>query len=380
MRVEPCEAQQASSLNQALGKFAANLGATPFEPGVSVIVCCHNSAHRLPTTLEHLRNQRVEGFPWEVILVDNGSTDNTARLAEEQWLSQEAPVGLIIVNEPKLGLSFARQRGIKEARYDLLSFVDDDNWLSPDWVQSLFEVMSAHPEVGACGGYSRAEFGGSRPVWFDDFCHLYAVNGQSCFEGDVTDRRTLWGAGITFRRSCLEHLEQELGFKSILCGRKGNRLSAGEDTELCLALRLAGWKLWSEPRLSLVHFLPAQRLNWLYLRRLAYGSAFSTAAHDAFFFALKPERKGILALARHLRQSWLWQTSSAAAALIRHPLILLQSLFASSQRNTEIIDMEFRKGRFMGLVASFPWYARRRSELGLMKKQAAQLSTLTRPA
>src|SRR6185437_11296017 len=144
--------------------------------------------------------------------------------------------------------------------------------------------MLSHPDVGACGGYSRAAFGGSRPEWFDEFCYLYAVSDGQNLEGDVTCQRTLWGAGLTLRRRCLEQLEKKFGFKSILCGRKGTRLASGEDTEMCLALRLAGWKLWLEPRLMLVHFLPVQRLNWQYLRRLAYGSAFPTPAHDHFFF------------------------------------------------------------------------------------------------
>jgi len=370
MRVEPLEIQEPSiSKDQAFDNLENGTATMALESGVSVIICCHNSAQRLPTTLEHLRNQKVEGFPWEVILVDNGSTDNTARFAEELWLSQEAPVALTIVSEPQLGLTFARRRGSQEARYDLLSFVDDDNWLAPDWVQSLFELMSSHPEVGACGGYSRAEFGGNCPEWFDDFCHLYAVNGQNCLQGDVTDRRALWGAGLTFRRSCLDQLETEFGFKSILCGRKGKRLSAGEDVEMCLALRLAGWKLWSEPRLSLVHFLPAPRLDWQYLRRLAYGSAFATPGHDALFFALKPARKGPLAVARRLRESWLWQTLSATAALMLHPVVLVRSLFSSGEGNQEIINTEFRKGRLMGLLASFAWYGQRRLEVGRMAKK-----------
>ena len=136
---------------------------------------------------------------------------------------------------------------------------------------------------------------------------------------------------------------------------------------MCLALRLAGWKLWLEPRLMLVHFLPVQRLNWQYLRRLAYGSAFPTPAHDHFFFALKPPRTGILALARQLRESWFWQTVSAAASLMLHPVTLVKSYLFSGEGDSEIINTEFRKGRLMGLFAAFPWYTRKRLEVGRMK-------------
>ncbi|HLB90290.1 MAG TPA: glycosyltransferase, partial [Terriglobales bacterium] len=110
--------------------------------GVSAIVCCYNSASRLPATLAHLASQRCEGrFPWEVILVDNASTDGTGRIAQELW-PQDAPVHLRVVHEARLGLAYARQRGISAARYELLSFVDDDNWVCPNWVQLVWELMS----------------------------------------------------------------------------------------------------------------------------------------------------------------------------------------------------------------------------------------------
>src|SRR5207245_9963396 len=79
--------------------------------GVSVIVCCHNSASRLPATLTHLAGQRCEGrFAWEVILVDNASSDGTARFAQELW-PLEAPASIRVVHEARIGLAFSGGSG-----------------------------------------------------------------------------------------------------------------------------------------------------------------------------------------------------------------------------------------------------------------------------
>src|SRR5215468_3703384 len=97
--------------------------------GVSVIICCYNSSTRLPDTLSHLGRQNVRpSIPWEVVIVNNASTDNTTVVAHQCWPS-DAPTVLRVVYEPRLGLSHARSRGLSEARYEIVSFVDDDNWV-----------------------------------------------------------------------------------------------------------------------------------------------------------------------------------------------------------------------------------------------------------
>ncbi len=330
--------------------------------GVSIIVCCHNSSELLPATLQHLKAQEAAGVPWEAVLVDNASTDNTANIAKEIWESSVSPARLRIVSEPQLGLAFARQRGIAEASYEFLCFIDDDNWVDPNWVRNVRDVMRDHPEVGACGGLSQAEFGGPPPRWFTEYSYLYAVMPESKHSGNVSNSRLLWGAGLTLRRSALARLS-ELGFESVLVGRTGKQLSSGEDTELCLALRMAGWSLWLEPRLHFIHYLPSRRLEWNYLRRLAFGSAFATPAHDALYFVRKPPRRGLLRVVRAARESWLWQVLSSVAAMLMRPLSLLSSLLLPTAGDPGVIQTEFQKGRFMGLIAAFPWYGGRRRAL-----------------
>jgi len=134
--------------------------------GVSVAICCHNGEEQLPATLAHLRDQRVKSeIPWEILLVDNASTDRSAQVARLCWANETA-APLRVVQEPQLGLNCARERALREARYEIVSFVDDDNWVSSDWVAVVSETMSAEPELGAIGSINRAVSGIAFPPWF----------------------------------------------------------------------------------------------------------------------------------------------------------------------------------------------------------------------
>jgi glycosyltransferase involved in cell wall biosynthesis len=109
--------------------------------GISIILCTHNGETRLRATLSHLRSQHSAGISWEVLLVDNASTDSTSKVALSSW--GEAPVPLRITREAKLGLQCARERGLKEAKYDFIGFVDDDNWIASDWVRVAYETLES---------------------------------------------------------------------------------------------------------------------------------------------------------------------------------------------------------------------------------------------
>src|SRR5258708_21626117 len=138
--------------------------------GVSIVVCCHNSERLLPETLACLAGQQFSNAPpaCEVIVVDNASTDRTSGIARDSWPT-DCRIPLRIVPEPALGLTPARLRGISEAEYEFICFVDDDNRVSPDWIENVFRVMREHPNVGACGGQVDAIAIGPLPIWFDRF-------------------------------------------------------------------------------------------------------------------------------------------------------------------------------------------------------------------
>ncbi|MBX3745400.1 MAG: glycosyltransferase family 2 protein [Verrucomicrobiae bacterium] len=267
--------------------------------GISVLVCAHNAAARLPATLRHLAAQQTPpGLPWEVLVIDNASTDDTAATARSGW-PPGAPARLRVVTEPNPGLRRARECGLRESCWPLVAFIDDDNWLAPDYLERAARLMTDHPEVAACGGRSEAVCEVPPPDWFPRHAHAYAVGPQGGGGPDEPGPRSqLWGAGLVLRRSALETL-REGGFQPLSMGRTLGRLEAGEDTELCLALRLAGWQLWYDPGLRLDHWIPRSRLEWTYLRRLNRG--FGATFLDPYWHELDPKWRGVPAW----RRTWL---------------------------------------------------------------------------
>jgi glycosyltransferase involved in cell wall biosynthesis len=255
--------------------------------GVSVIICCHNSAQRLPETLRHLAAQQVpEDLPWEIVVVDNASTDDTAETAAGCW-PVAAGGGLRVVSEPEAGLSHARLKGIKEARYGIISFLDDDNWASPDWIKRVNALFASRPEIAACGGRIEAVCETAPPDWFESLKMHYAVGRQYSQSGDITNTSgtLLWGAGLNLRAAAVRKLFED-GFTILMSDRKGNFLSSGGDTELCFALRAAGWQFWYDDDLLLRHFIPKARLQWDYARRLMRGMGRASAFFAIYLSAL----------------------------------------------------------------------------------------------
>jgi glycosyltransferase involved in cell wall biosynthesis len=254
---------------------------------------------------------------------------------------------LRVVYEPRLGLSQARRRGISEAEYEVVSFVDDDNWVCSEWVQIVSEIMTSHTEIGACGGDSEAVCETAPPWWFENVKGCYAVGQQGAEMGDITETRGfLWGAGLSVRKSAIQRLVNN-GFRSLLSDRRGKLLSSGGDQELCIALRSSGWRLWYDPRLRLQHFIPANRLEWGYLRRLMRGFGASTVGFDAYKHAsdeYKPDFRS------RIIKTWLWQTADMFNFLVRRHRLLLLSYNKLPEGDLRILDVEKDLGRLYELL------------------------------
>jgi len=256
--------------------------------GVSIVICCHNSAKRLPDTLKYLACQNVDSsLPWEVVVVDNASNDGTSNIAQRCW-PEKINVRLLVVHEPKAGLSQARMRGLRSARYDIVSYIDDDNWVSSDWLDTLVEVFSEDDKIGVVGGPSEAVFETSPPPWFAEIQGYYAVGPQHEQSGDVTNAvgTILWGAGMSIRRAALNSLFDH-GFEFLSTGRKGTQLLSGEDIEIGFALRAMGWQFKYDERLRIRHFMPAGRLTWSYARRLMRGMGMTSVYLTMYDGALR---------------------------------------------------------------------------------------------
>jgi len=311
--------------------------------GISIILCCYNGESRLPTTLSYLRAQTHPGVPWEVILVDNASTDDTGKVALSSWGSGPAP--LRVVQEAQLGLQNARERGLIESTYDFLGFIDDDNWVASDWVRRASEALASDPGLGAVGGICVPTFGVPAPRWFKEFHSTYAI----LTDDDLRHRLVpeyLHGAGLCVRKRAWIELIQS-GFCSLVTDRVGGHLSGGGDTELTLAIRLAGWKIRVESRLRLQHFMPAERLRWEYLRRLKRGYGASQVLLDAYTEHSLSLGSGPRSW---LSDRWWYQLGKSVRKIASQPRAVLAALFYDCEGQNVALEIEEQFGRARGLL------------------------------
>jgi glycosyltransferase involved in cell wall biosynthesis len=237
--------------------------------GVSVIVCTYNGRARISKTIESILLQEAT-IPYELILVDNNSPDNTFTWLNEYFSNTEVGDKVKIVKEAKVGLSYARSKGIAKSRFSYLLFCDDDNWLSPGFIENGFKILSSNPAIGILGAFGRPVFEGVKPSWFDQYAHSYAVGSLGKKSGKQEQGSYHYGASCFFKKEGIIKL-QEIGFTSLLSDRSGKSLTSGGDVELCLALQLLGYELHFDQELVFDHYLEKHRLNWSYYLNLKKG-------------------------------------------------------------------------------------------------------------
>jgi glycosyltransferase involved in cell wall biosynthesis len=243
--------------------------------GVSVIICCYNSAWVIERTLESLRKQVVDGVLWELILIDNNSSDETAALFK-QFQLENPHLATQFVFEKQQGLSYARLAGYQAVRYPILIYCDDDTLLCEDYLQRAFHFMRDHPQTGLCGGCGTAVFESKMDSRILPYLDRYATGpqGQESIS-DITERGFVFGAGMVVRKSAMDAI-LNCGFAFSSLGRTGKMLTGGEDVELGNAIRSAGYRIHYLADLKYEHILPARRLTWDYLNRMAYGNGYSS--------------------------------------------------------------------------------------------------------
>ena len=311
--------------------------------GVSIIVCCYNSVSRLPGTLQHIARQKVSAhIPWEVVVIDNASTDATGEAARLEWEKTASKAPFRVVEQQEPGLSAAREKGVEESRYEFMIFCDDDNWLCEDYVENAHKIMHDDPLIGVLGGQGETESEIIPPKWYEKYFLYYAVGPQGDRSGNVTNTKGyVYGAGFVVRRSAWLKLRQA-GFTSQLTGRKGDSLSSSEDRELCYALRLLGYKIWYHEKLTFKHSISIGRLEWSYFLRLVETAHRTIPQMDAYMAVLNGEM-----ITQSLRWYWLRQCSAILRQLIKNPKFFI-SVVRGGEGSRAVVQWHRMRGELYG--------------------------------
>ena len=293
---------------------------------ISIIICCYNSAPRLSQTLKHLAEQEMPSeIDWEVIVVDNNSSDNTAEIAIDLWEEYGAPVNMKVVPEPEPGLSHARKKGVYEAEGEIIVFCDDDNWLASSYVETSYELMKGHPEIGVLGGsgWPVSDEGVEIPIWFWSKLGMYACGAPQPESGDVSFLYySIAGAGQVLRRKVLLDL-YDSGFLNLTLDRKGETLSSGGDTEISYWHLLVGYQLYYSSDLVFWHYMPPKRLQIEEYYRQAREGTQSKKVLEVY----KPLIKGIRFRKNKLRSGLKFVIKRSLGMEFHEDLVRLPMLF-----------------------------------------------------
>jgi glycosyltransferase involved in cell wall biosynthesis len=246
-------------------------------PYGSVVIPTFNSAERLPKVLVALAEQSAPDRSFEVVVVDNASTDGTAAVAELDPSTRrlrDRGIQVRVIAEPRQGLTSARIAGVKETRGNVICFLDDDNLPDYDFVANGIATFSKGT-LGLAISSVRPSWEVLPPPSIVRRRHLLAVNdymGDKVLEfGATPTLAPTIGAGMWIRRSVFiaavpcDHPEL------LLPDRVGRRLASGGDIELGILVGRAGYNRIYFPTLRLVHEIPRRRLETAYLCKLIEG-------------------------------------------------------------------------------------------------------------
>ena len=239
---------------------------------VSVIICSHNPRpNYLRRVLDGLRSQTLSAKKWELLLVDNASNDRLAPVWDLSWHPNARHIF-----EKKLGLAYARERGIREASTELLVFVDDDNLLDPDYISKVTRISHEWPQLGVWGsGSILPEFEVQPHSHLGDlvpYLALRTVDETYWSKTATCISATPWGAGLCVRKIVAQAYCQMLKQSAIqISGRSGNSpssLLSGEDIEFSYVACRMGLGMAIFPSLKVIHLIPEERSAETYLLRL----------------------------------------------------------------------------------------------------------------
>jgi glycosyltransferase involved in cell wall biosynthesis len=243
---------------------------------LSLVICSHNPRPNYFTrVLAALRDQYLPKACWELIIVDNLSAGPLARNWDLSW----HPHGRH-VEEPELGLSCARRRGISEASGELLVFVDDDNLLDPHYLTEAIKVGDDCPFLGVWGsGAIVPEYEvepEERITALLPFLALRDTKAAHWSNFLPCPEATPWGAGLCVRSKVAEAYCNQYEHSNLrISGRQGKKLLSGEDLEISYVANHLGLGMGVFPELRLTHLIPKERVSLDYLLKVYEGTRIS---------------------------------------------------------------------------------------------------------
>ena len=230
---------------------------------VSVVISTYDRADVLRYALASLLQQEPPGLRYEMIVVDNNSTDST-RAVVESFIARGRP-NLRYLFEPRQGVAYGRNTGILASKAPIIAFTDDDVTVSPDWIATLKRTLDEHPETDCVGGRVLPRSNRARPSWLtrEHWAPLALLDyGDTPFYVTASKRLCLLTANAAFRRAVFTRIGLFAPHVQAV-----KREVATEDHELLLRLWRSGGQGLYAPTLIVTSDIAHDRFTKAYHRR-----------------------------------------------------------------------------------------------------------------
>lgn len=234
---------------------------------LSIVIATYNRATLLLDALKSVIRQSAPAQEWECVVVNNNSSDNTSECFAE-FAGEHPEYNLRIVDEPNQGLSYARNRGIRESVGEYIAIIDDDEHIAEDFVAAYIRLFDDVPEAVAAGGPIVARYPTGRPRWMS--CYTERPIANTMYFGEEVREfpkgRVPGGGNMALRRSAI----RRYGVFDTSLGYSGESLIGGEECDLFERLQIADAKYYYVPTAVMYHIIPREKLTKEYFARLSY--------------------------------------------------------------------------------------------------------------
>jgi len=233
---------------------------------VSVIICTRNRASFLSDLLQALKNQTIPSDQWEIIVVDNNSSDATLEVIEKY---RSRGMAINLAKESRIGSNYCRNAGIKNSSAPLIAFIDDDAYPDRDWLSNILRIYQSREVWDFClSGKIELHFLCERPSWLneelEDF--LSAIDyGES---PKWIQARQACSANLVIPRN---HLQSNgfSGFDTRLLRKEGN-LKSNDETLTLIQMEKLGVRFLYSPDVKVWHQIPRARTEQSFFKKRAF--------------------------------------------------------------------------------------------------------------
>jgi len=245
---------------------------------LSLIVPTRNRAQRVRDLLASLLTLESVSFGWECLIIDNGSTDNTHEIVE-RFIDEHATLHVRYIHEPKPGLHEGRHRGAKEAKGDILAYLDDDVILLPTWIRSCEAIMRDETDIIA--GRSIPKWESSPPDWILSLFHAGVCPQLSMLDmGEklqAVEYNFVFGCNFMVKRQLIFELG---GFHPD--GVPSDRIRFRGDGETGFAAKAAkrDARIHYVPQATVYHVVDRDRMTLEYMKKRQYAQGISQSFTD----------------------------------------------------------------------------------------------------